>query len=147
MGRKQKKSKDPRQAHVSVQVPRTFDLAERQRIAAGLQNMIGEFVAGLLANGVPLTMAVSIRKQGLLDKKNEIVVLSAYWEEADLDVPIFQDVALSNRCLKCGEVVRGDHKCSIPLQSPSQSEKEGLSDEIKSSPSPVSEETEPVSTD
>jgi|GEM_PF-1768360 len=145
MGRKRKRELY-QQAHVPVQMPRTFDLAERAQLARQLQSMIGEFTTALLTNGEPLTLAVSVQKQSALERQENIVV-SVYWKKAEFDVPIFKDVIFPNRCLICGDYLRGDHKCSIPVPNQDQSGEGDQSNETKSSPSPPSNETEPVSTD
>jgi len=146
MGRNRKKSDVYQQAHVGVSLPRTFDLAARANLARQVQSMIGEFVAGLLTNGKPLTMAISVSKQPSV-KNTEDVVLSVYWKEVEFDVPIFRDIQFLNRCLVCGDYVRGEHKCSIPLLNQSESGEGDQSNETKNSQSLPSGETEPVSTD
>jgi len=116
-------------------MPKSLDLQVRAQQAAALQGAIGEFVAGLLVNGKPLTIAVSARREFDPDPENERVVLSIYWHEAVMkDLDIRTDVLFLRRCLKCGDYLRGeDHQCLdlSPYPSHQNGEGDGQSSEIK----------------
>jgi hypothetical protein len=113
---------------------------------AQLQILIGEMVAGLLANGKPISVVVSTERMPSLDNKERALV-SVYWQETEMPGTIVtNDLPLQTRCLKCADYIMGDHICR-PALSQSPEEKVSGPNEARTSENPPDSETEPVSMD
>lgn len=114
-----------------AEFPNTNDLRERATQTITLQRAIGDIFAGLMANQVPLTMAVSIG-EGPPDvvTGDRRINVTIYWRETeDPSMHMFRDLQLAKRCLQCADFMEENHKCK-PLQSPEKSEEVEGSDEI-----------------
>lgn len=135
MGRKRTRKVARHQAHMALTYERSLDLEVRAKQAGSLQMVIGEFVAGLLVHGEPLTIAVSARRGFNPDPDKETMAVSIYWYKASpmSDLELHTDVAFMRRCLTCGEYLRGEHVCPTLDPHPSQKSGEGDDqlDEIK----------------
>ena len=135
MGRNRTRKVARHQAHMPLTFPKTLDLEVRAQHAAQLQLAIGEFLAGLLVNGEPLTMALSVKRPFSPDPDQERVLVSVYWYKTKMDdLDIHTDVLFMRRCLKCGNYLRGEeHTCEklLPYPSPPNGEGDDLLDEIK----------------
>jgi hypothetical protein len=125
---------------------RSLDLQIRAKQMSQLQILIGEMVAGLLANGKPISVVVSTEKMPSLNNKERAVV-NVYWQETEMPGTIVtNDLPLQTRCLKCADYVMGEHKCR-PALNQNPEEKVSGPNEARTSKEPPDSETGPVSTD
>jgi hypothetical protein len=90
-----------------ARLPKSLDLEQRATQVIAVQQAVGQICSGLLANQVPMTMAVSF-SEGPPDLATgeRVIDVTLYWQ-----MHMFRDVLLAKRCLDCADFMAEGHVC------------------------------------
>ena len=114
--------------------PHTLDMKEMAAQTIQLQNSIASIIAGLIANQVPISVAVSIGKgkPNLGPNPGQAYNVTLYWREIynDSEMHMFKDLTLAKRCLDCADFKGEAHICNFQNQEKNDEGEDEAPEEI-----------------